>query len=170
MSEPEPPGEVDAAAVRILEEAASSPDGRLEIDSILRSQFERYQGQFYMLLGIEEHPTDELIAGVLDRISLAIPKAVANCLKMYLSPKDGDSPNRSWGSIRVRLDLDMYEIHLSPLRELTCDIYYRYHKLSKPQPFEVIDRFSRDKAQEDFHRLGEEFQKLLWHPPDQIRT
>ena len=159
----EPPGEVDERACRILIDAVSSPDGRLELNEKHQSHFERYQAEFYYLLEKTEEdlPLIEPITGILDRIALFVPMVLAKALGLPISGKNANSAPAVWRSINERIEIDLIDLHIRPLQEISNEIYRRYHKFSKPQLDEVIERITHDLAKEDFHRLGEEFQKLF---------
>ena len=157
----EAPGEIDKRACEILRRAVESPDERLEIEQSQRDLLVRYHKQLNGLCKIADYPTEELIAGVMDRYSLWVPKAVAKSLDMHISRKDLNSTSRAWYSIMERLDADLAEIYLRPLHDITGEIFNRYHKLGKPQPVEVIEKFNLDEVMKYFHKLGNEFDKLF---------
>ena len=158
----EPPGQVDERACRILEDVVSSPGGRIELDEEDRSKLERYQAEFYYLL---EKTGDlrfiESITGILDRISLLIPRMLSKALGLRIAGVDSASARRFWASINRRIDINLIDLHLRPLQVMSEKIYNRYHKFSKPIQEESIGSVTYDDARRDYLLLGEELRKLF---------
>ena len=165
-TEPEPPGQIDKRACKVLRNAFESEDARLELDESLRDDLNRFHQQLYLGLSNYTGPltTEEVIAGVMSRYSLWVPKAVAKSLELYISRADINSTNRTWRSITDRLDADLGEIYLGSLQKVTYDIFNEYHKLTKPQPIEIIQKFDVDKVIDYYGKLGKQFDKLFNAP------
>ena len=157
----EPPTTRSEEANKRLKETLSS-GGRFKLSEKERSLFQRYQTDFYWFhSNREKRILAESFAGVLDRISLAIPKALTNALGLTLHGIDANSATKSWLLFDKNIDADLIALHLQPLHDICIEIFNSYHKFSKPLPEEIIQSFSIEKAHKDFLRIGEQFQKVF---------
>jgi len=141
--------------------------GFLQLKSEDKARILQEQYDFYHLIDLKMKTS---YCAVLDRLVLYVQKAMVKAINGPKKWINCSTPNNMWKGLAEQIDVDLLESHLSDLHNECFNLYNKYHKTQKAASEQTLAKIDKERAIEDFQKLGNEFKKIFGPHEDLFLT